>query len=84
MMGKYSYFDFEFDRKLFAQDLKEFTYRRGTRIREINEDIGVANFMTYMYPDNSPLPTMRSFLLICNLMDADPRKYFLIMSSSRQ
>ena len=83
MIGKYKYFDFVFDRKLFAEDLKRFTYRSSLRIREINELIGVSNFMTYMYPDNSALPSMRDYIILCNLMDEDPKKYFVMVSPSK-
>ena len=81
MIEKYK--SFEFDRKVFAEDLKEFKSHSGLTSNELDEMTGVVLFMTYLYTDHGKLPTMRNFLLLCNLMNTDPRKYLIMVSPSK-
>lgn len=70
--------DFEFDKDLLADDMRDYYNKSGMTIRQLDEMIGVDLFNTYMYPCSAQLPTTRNLIIIANLLDVDPRKYFVL------
>lgn len=62
----------------FAQDVIDASVEAGVTYREVDEMLGVQ--VAYSITGNNPdyLPTMRNYLAVCNLLDLDPRKYFVL------
>jgi len=84
MTTDYIYIPMAFDREQFAHDLREFRSNNGLTQAQGDELLGVTCFQTYEYTGHDLLPTMRNFLSLCNMLDADPRKYFVLDNGRRK
>lgn len=83
MSTDYLYIPMTFDKEEFAADLLDFRNKNRLTQKQADEMMGVVFFQTYEYTLNDQYPTVRNFMTACNLMDKDPRKYFVLDNGRR-
>lgn len=77
MTVKYKSVQFEFDREGLARDMREARRETGLTAGEMDELVGKE--VWYNTQSNEDyIPTVRTLLAICNMIDTDPRLYFVL------
>ncbi len=81
-MIKYRITDFIFDMDKFGYDLRRCAFVSDSQLEALLsvDRTTIINWKSgaYQRASDTPHPNMRNFLKVCNLLDLDPRDYFIL------
>jgi len=71
-----SSFPMQFDRQKWARDVKAARLDAGVTLDDVAAMTGVARTTLGNYETSGDFPLMSNFVLVCNVLDLQPQRYF--------